>query len=87
MHRLPVQRFPALAPPERELLELCAEDWTPPLIADLLDVSAAELRLRVRGLCKRLGLAHPDDGALPVDGARLWLVEEAQVLNEAPEAA
>ena len=87
MHHLPVQRYPAIAPAERELLELSAEDWTPPLVADVLEVSVAELRLRVRGLCKRLGLAVPEDGGLPVDGARLWLLEEAQLLSEATEAA
>jgi hypothetical protein len=43
--------------------------------------------MRVRGLCARLGLALPDDGGLPVDGARLWLVEEAHLLEHATEAA
>ena len=83
MHRLPVQRPACLRADERELLELCADDWTPDLIERLLGVSNAELRLRVRGLCARLGMAPPEDGGLPVHGAQLYLVQEAR----APERA
>jgi hypothetical protein len=87
MHRLPVQSSVGLRPDERELLELCADDWTPALVARVLGVSGAELRLRVRGLCARLGMALPEDGDLPVDGARLVLVGEARLLGDAAEAA
>jgi hypothetical protein len=87
MHRLPVRRACDLDATERELLELCADDWTPGLIAQVLDITPAELRLRVRGLCARLGLAPPRDGGLPVDGARFVLVQEAHLVGQASEAA
>jgi hypothetical protein len=87
MHLLPVQSPDALRPDERELLELCADDWSPALVQSVLRVSGAELRLRVRGLCARLGMALPEDGELPVDGARLFLVGEARALDGAAAAA
>ena len=77
MHHLPVQRN-ALRPDERELLELCADGWSVPLIAATLHVERSTLRMRLRALCTRLGMAPRPDGRPPVHAARMWLVEAAR---------
>jgi hypothetical protein len=77
MHRLPVQRS-SLGRAERELLELCADGWSAPLIAAVLEVDRAETRARLRALCTRLRIAPRPDGRPPVHAARMWLVEEGR---------
>ena len=78
MHHLPVQRSGPLASADRELLELCAEGWSPAVIAGLLGVDAAAADARLRELCERLGLARRPDGRPPMHAARLLLVAEAR---------
>ena len=77
MHRLPVKRSD-LPPDERELLELCADGWSVPLIAAVLKVERPALRTQLWVLCTRLGLAPRPDGRPPVHAARMWLVETAR---------
>ena len=73
MHHLPVQRDP-LRPDDRELLELCAEGWSGPVIAGVLGIGQATLRIRTRELCQRLGVAPRRDGRPPVHAARMCLL-------------
>ena len=82
MHHLPVQRKGPLAPHERELLELCAEGWSPAVMADLLGIERAELRARTDALCDSLGLP-----ACTVHAARLLLVEDARARDAVAHAA
>jgi hypothetical protein len=87
MHHLPVQRNGSLGEDDRELLELCAEGWSAPVIANILTVEPEELRERMRGLCERLGIVPRADGHPPVHAARLWLVNEAREAAFTPRAA
>jgi len=77
MHHLPVQRKGPLGRDQRELLELCAEGWSAPVIASVLGIERSELRARTRALCAALGIAARPDGRPTVHAARLWLVDEA----------
>jgi len=78
MHHLPVQRR-GLDPDERELLELCAEGWSAPVMAALLNTDRAHLRTRLRGLCAKLGIAARPDGSPPLHAARMLVLDERLV--------
>jgi len=86
MHHLPVQRKGPLGSDDRELLELCAEGWSAPVIAGLLGVERGALAEMLRSLCERLGVVARADGQPPVHAARLWLVNDA-LAGEAAERA
>ena len=77
MHHLPVQRDRP-SPQDRELLELCAEGWSATVIAGVLGIGQATLRIRLRELCARLGITTRSDGRPPVHAARMCLVDEAR---------
>jgi len=77
MHHLPVQRKGPLSRSDHELLELCADGWSSPLIADMLGLDRESLADRLRDLCEHLGVAPRGDGNPPVHAARLWLIDEA----------
>ena len=87
MHHLPVQRRGRLGGTDHELLELCAEGWSAPVMAGLLGVERGELTEILRDLCERLGVVPRADGQPPVHAARLWLVNEAREARPAPRAA
>jgi hypothetical protein len=78
MHHLPVQRKGPLSSSDHELLELCADGWSGPLIADILGLDRDTLAGRLRNLCDLLGVAPRGDGYPPVHAARLWLIDEAR---------
>jgi len=86
MHHLPVQRKGPLAPDERELLELCAEGWSPKVMADLLGIDRAHLRAATEALCERLGL-EARDGRPAMHAAQLLLVEDARARDAVARAA
>ncbi|HEY3020360.1 MAG TPA: hypothetical protein VGJ32_09210 [Solirubrobacteraceae bacterium] len=72
---------------EHELLELCAEGWSGPVIAALLGIERSELPARTRALCAALGVAPRPDGRPTVHAARLWLVGEAHAQATVAQAA
>jgi len=86
MHHLPVQRRGRLGCTDHELLELCAEGWSAPVMAGLLGVERGELSELLRDLCERLGVVARADGHPPVHAARLWLVNEAREARSARAA-
>jgi hypothetical protein len=87
MHHLPVQRKGPLSSSDHELLELCADGWSSPLIADILGLDREILAGRLRDLCDHLGVTPRGDGNPPVHAARLWLLDEARDTPSATRAA
>jgi hypothetical protein len=76
-----------LAAEEHELLELCAEGWSAPVIAGVLGVDREALVQRLLDVCEHLGVVPRADGHPPVHAARLWLLDEAREAAATPRAA